>query len=471
MDKYSRLGKNTLLVFGGNAGAKLIGLLMLPLYTRWLSVDDYGITDILGVYVSLLLGIISCCIGEALFIFPKGVDEKKKTEYFSSGICFLVLSMLLTAAIFFIISFISKKNGWINTFTNHIWIIYGMIACSIAQQITQQFTRSLDKMVVYSVTGIVVTLCTAGFAFLFIPKYGVYGYVLSTILASLTGATYSFLFSGAYRYLRFNFVSKTKCLEMLKYSIPLIPNGIMWWLVGALNRPIMEANVGLYGVGLYAVANKFPSIISTLFVVFGTSWQISVLEEFGKPGYKDFFNKVFRLIFTALFLILIVLTLSSELLIDIFADEKFHEAWKYLPILAFGVILSNVSGMAGSNFSASRESKYYFYSSVWGAVVAIAMNFILIPLWGLYGAAISVVISYLAMSVSRIAYSWKYVEITCIPNLLINIILVIALIIVVITEQPIWLIYLVAIGVTGWLLISNRDLGILVMERIKSMKK
>jgi O-antigen/teichoic acid export membrane protein len=48
MNKYRRLGKNTLFVFIGNASSKLIGLLMLPFYTRWLSVEDYGTTDIIG---------------------------------------------------------------------------------------------------------------------------------------------------------------------------------------------------------------------------------------------------------------------------------------------------------------------------------------------------------------------------------------------------------------------------------------
>lgn len=52
MGKYSRLGKNILLVFIGNVGSKLIGLLMLPFYTRWLSVEDYGVTDVISVYVS-----------------------------------------------------------------------------------------------------------------------------------------------------------------------------------------------------------------------------------------------------------------------------------------------------------------------------------------------------------------------------------------------------------------------------------
>ena len=57
MNKYKRLGKNTLLVFIGNAGSKLIGLVMLPFYTSWLSVEDYGVTDIINVYVSFWLAL------------------------------------------------------------------------------------------------------------------------------------------------------------------------------------------------------------------------------------------------------------------------------------------------------------------------------------------------------------------------------------------------------------------------------
>lgn len=86
MGKYSRLGKNTILVFMGNAGSKLIGLVMLPFYTRWLSVEDYVLTDILSVYTTLLIGMVSCCIGESLFIFPKNVDDKEKKAYFSTRI-------------------------------------------------------------------------------------------------------------------------------------------------------------------------------------------------------------------------------------------------------------------------------------------------------------------------------------------------------------------------------------------------
>lgn len=100
MGRYSRLGKNTLLVFIGNAGAKLIGLLMLPFYTRWLSVADYGVTDIITIYVTFLMSIVTCCIAESIFIFPKDAETEQQKRYFSSGIAFLSVSFCVTALCF-----------------------------------------------------------------------------------------------------------------------------------------------------------------------------------------------------------------------------------------------------------------------------------------------------------------------------------------------------------------------------------
>jgi O-antigen/teichoic acid export membrane protein len=147
------------------------------------------------------------------------------------------------------------------------------------------------------------------------------------------------------------------------------------------------------------------------FAMFIQSWQISVLEEFGKNGYSDFFNRIFRLVITGLIFCLFIISIASKVLIYIFTTEDYYEAWRYVPILTLGVVLSCTSGLAGSSFSAARESKYYFYSSVWGALTSILCNLLLIPRFGILGAAISVPISFAVMAVSRIAYGWKYVKI------------------------------------------------------------
>ena len=256
MARYSRLGKNTVLVFIGNAGSKLVGLLMLPFYTRCLSVEDYGTTDIINVYVTFLLSIVSCCIAESIFIFPKGQTYEKQREFLSSGLAFLIIAFLVTGIIFAGVSIVADCYSIENSFTQNIWLIYALLIAQLSQQLFQQFARSIDRIMVFSVAGIVLTVGTALFSFFFIPRLGVVGFVLSLVLANWVTTAYSLFCSTAYRFISLPAISWERCREMLKYSIPLIPNGVMWWLVSALNRPIMEANLGMHAIGLFAVANK-----------------------------------------------------------------------------------------------------------------------------------------------------------------------------------------------------------------------
>jgi O-antigen/teichoic acid export membrane protein len=439
--KYHRLGKNTLLIFIGNAGAKLIGLLMLPFYTRWLSVEDYGTTDIISVYVSLLLGIATACIADAVFVFPKDQEVEKQKSYFSSGLFFAFCSLSMTAFLFMGIRILFAYYGMSNSFTNNIWFVYGLLVSNFLQQYMQQFIRSIDKMKVYSTTGIIVTVSTAVCSFFFIPRWGVFGYVLALIFANLLGMIYSFCFSSACRYFSIVSIKKSICKEMLKYSVPLIPNGMMWWLVGALNRPLMEKYLGMHAVGIFAVANKFPGIMSLFFSLFGVSWQISVLEEFGKKGYMNFFNIVFRIVVTGLFFLFFVITFCSKLIVKIFAAVDFYEASRYISVLTLGIILSSISSLAGSNFSATRESKYFFYSSIWGAIFSVIGNLLLIPRLGIMGASIAVPLSFMAMAVSRILYGWRYVQIKNVSLYLVMLLIALGTIVIMLYIQSIWLKY------------------------------
>ena len=471
MGKYSRLGKNTLLVFIGNVGSKLIGLLMLPFYTHWLSVEDYGTTDIITVYVTFLMGIITCSISEAIFIFPKGQELAEQKKYFSSGIIFSSISFSITALIFSFLNAISIRYNLHNSFFENIWLIYGMLISMILQQFIQQFARSIDKMLTYSITGIVLTGSTALLSFLFIPLWGVNGYVLSIIAANMIAAFYSILFSKGYHYFSIHAISINSCKEMLKYSIPLIPNGIMWWLVSAFNRPIMETYLGMHSIGIFAVSNKFPGLLSMIFTVFISSWQISVLEEFGKKGYEMFFNQVFRFVIISLIFIFICISLCSKLLVTIFASNEYFDAWEYIPILTLGAIFSCISGFIGSTFSATRESKYFFYSSVWGAVVSVLLNFIIIPIAGLWGAAISILFSFAVVSISRIWYGWKYVRILHLWKYCGMIGLCILFIISINMVTQFYINMIIALIITITVLLINKDLLQFIMNKISIYRK
>lgn len=411
MNKYKSLLSNTLLVFGGNIGSKLITLFMMPMYTRWLSVEGYGLTDLLTIYVTLLFSIVSFCIPDALFIFPCGVSRNEQKKYFSSGLSFNALSIFFTFFLFLTLDIISGLYNWHNSFVDNIWFIYIMLITQIFQQQCQQYSRSLNRMTIYSLTGLIYTISFALYSIMFIRAFGVSGYVISISLANITSAFYCFFSVKGSQYICLTSVSRNAIKEMLAYSMPLIPNSIMWWLVNALNRPIMEASLGMHDIGIYAVANRFPGLITMVFSVFATSWQMSVIDEFKKDGFEHFYNNVLKAVFLIIILVLICLTFSSKLIVQLFADSNFYESWKYIPLLSFGTFLSCLSTFTGVVFSAARKSKYYLYSSVWGAVVSLLFNYLLIPRYGLWGTCISVVLSFVAIVLARVYYSRDYVSI------------------------------------------------------------
>lgn len=120
-------------------------------------------------------------------------------------------------------------------------------------------------MSVFSFTGIIQTFTTAGLSIAFIPRFGVYGFVVATIVSNLATALFTFFYSKSYEYLSVTNIQLKSLKELLQFSIPLIPTAVLWWLVSGLNRPLLEQYAGLFALGLMAVASKLPTIMNLVF--------------------------------------------------------------------------------------------------------------------------------------------------------------------------------------------------------------
>lgn len=401
-NSYKKLTINTLLVFVGKAGGTLIALLMLPLYTRWLSTEEYGRVDLINTYATILLSIASCSIASAIFVIPKKSDEDNQKSYFSSGLLFLIICSAIVILTSFSLGFFPAEGNFI---IYNRWYIAFLTLSMIWQNYSQQFLRALDKMALFSSCGVIQSIAIASLAFIFIPNLGVQGYLLSLIVANFITFIFSFTLSKSYHYISIDNIEKGKLKELLAYSIPLVPNSIMWWLVNGFNRPLMESYLGLSAIGLYAVAMKFPNIINSLSDVFMNAYSISMIEEYGKTTFKAFFNNTFRIVVFFLTMVAVGIIVFSKLIISIFAAPEFFEAWRILPVLTLSSVFSCAASIVGGIFVARRASKYYFYSSIWGAITSVVFTFALIHIWGLLGCAVAVSISFLSMYIARVYYA------------------------------------------------------------------
>ena len=333
MGRNKVLAKNISFVLIGNVGSKLMGFIMLPLYTNWLSPADYGVTDIMGVYAGLLLNVVACDVSDAIFVFPSGATDVEIKKYYSSGFFFQVFCSLLCALAFFLLTFTGAKN----IFFEYIWYVYGILISNLFQKYAQDFCRGINKMSVFSFTGIVQSVSIALFSILLIPRTGVYGFAAAMIIANTMTGIFAFFYSRSYRFLSVFMFDWTYLKRMLKYSIPLIPTAVMWWLVSSLNRPLLEQYVGMFAIGLYAVANKLPNVLNMVFGLFQQAWNITAIEEFAKEDFSVYYNKMFRTVFGMQVLLCMVLVLFSKLFVMLFTSAEYMEAWRYVPLLCLSV--------------------------------------------------------------------------------------------------------------------------------------
>lgn len=405
MNKYKRLLNNSIWNFLGNSGSKLISFILFPFYTKWLGTEGYGFSDLITTYSSLFGGIVTLSLSDAILIFIKNADDKKK--YYSS----IIGAVTTFFVIWLLLSFIFKTFGYNNGFIfENLYYILFVIITNFLQTSSQQMALALDKIKVYAFSGIIYCLLIFFFSWVLIPLYGVIGYIYAMILSNIITALYSVIMTCSWRYLSLTSIRINAILEVLKYSVPLIPNAIMWWLVSSLNRPLLENHLGLSAIGIFAVANKFPAIITMLFSIFSTSWTISVIEEYNKPKFDTFYNTVYKVLFSIIVILSLLLMLFSKWIICIFTPSEFHIAYRYMLILIISSVFSCMASYFGTCFAVVKESKYFFYSTLWGAVTAVIFNYVLIPRFAIYGAAISMLLSFFISAASRYLYSLKFVN-------------------------------------------------------------
>lgn len=410
MNKYQTVTINTLYIGLGTAGSKLIYLLMLPLFTRWLTVDEYGATDTITIYTDVLMSILFLNIADSIFVYPKLAESgEEKRGYFSSGMFFIGVMGVLGALLFWGLDFVVPSSRIGSVFFKYKWLIWGILVTRFLQKYVQGFAKSLDLLKVYSATGVVMTGMIALFSFLLIPRWKVDGYVYAIILAQVVATFYSFFSIRAYSFLSMKAVDWKSLKALLLYGAPLVPNSIMWWLINGFNRPVMEQYLGLAAVGIYAVANRISGIINSASEIFGLAWGNSVLGEYGKDGFERFFNNYLKMMASICFIGCAFLVVFAKEIVFAFSTSAYLGAANYIPFLALGLCFSCLSSSLGGIFAAVKESKYFLYASLGGGLASVCSLMVLMPWLGLYGVAFSMTLSFFVIFVIRWLLANKYV--------------------------------------------------------------
>lgn len=397
MSRESKLMKNTMIIAIGNICTKCISFFMLPLYTSLLSTSEYGTVDMIHVIVSLSVIIMTFQLEQAVFrylIEARGDSEKQK-DYITTTMVFVgtvnVVCITILSIFFRIINY------------QYTFYVIATIVVSIIGAIFLQVTRGLGYTIVYAMGSFISGSLNVILNVLFIAFLGwkVDGMLLAALIANLVSSFYVGLKIKIWTFLQFQNFKICSLKELLKYSIPLIPNTICWWIIKGSDKVVINAFIGVAANGIYSVAYKFPSIFSMITNVFHISWTESTAENIESDDNVVFvqqvMNKTIRIYSTVNISIIAIM----PFVFSFFVSEGFKEAYFYIPLLMTGSLFHSIANLYGSLYTALKKTNEIAKTTFLAAIINLGINIILVKYIGIYAAAVSTVLAYAIITYIR----------------------------------------------------------------------
>ena len=401
-NKY--LIKNTLLFTLGNLGSKLITFFLIPLYTNTLSTTQYGTIDLVATVSTVAIPILTINICESVmrFALDKDADQKQITQigtYIFLCACLFGLLIIPICTLF-------------NQISSYAGLTYFYVISLAASQLYLCDLRGKELLLYYSIGNVLHTLLIAVFniMFLLIFKMEIKGYLLAFIIANLIISLYALIVGKGYKSFTLQRINKKLLVSMSKYSIVLIPNSFMWWIMNSSDRIMVSSMVGIAANGIYAVSYKIPTLVSTLTSIFNQAWSYSAIREDGACDEELYNNRIFKMLIGIVMLIGIGILTFVKPFLSIYVSEEFFSAWKYTPFLIIGYVYLTLGSFMATSYTVHKDSFGYLFSGMFGAVFNIVLNFALIPLIDVYGAAIATCISFFLVFIFRLIHTRKYIK-------------------------------------------------------------
>lgn len=375
---------------------KGINLLMIPLFSSWLSTEDYGSFDLLCTYVSLLIPFITMSSSDAIFRFSVDKDnEKEKKRYISAGFCINAINSFVVCVIIVAIGIFKPWNMAIpfimllltELFNNHL----------------QGFMRALKKLNVYSFSSVITTFGIAVSVTVFVLGFdlGLKGIVYGYTLGYLIGEIVLVLVTRYWRYLDFSLVKTKTVKELIDYAYPLIPNNICWWIINVSDRTFISLFLGSAFNGIYAIAYKIPNFCASIFNVFSISWQEAAVDLLDSDGRNEYYNNVYNRTTSTMISLCGGLLALNYFLFQYIFDIRYYDAKLYSPILITAVIFGSLTQYFGGIQISLKRTKENGLTTMMGAAINVLIDLALINQIGLYAAAISTLVANIAICTIR----------------------------------------------------------------------
>ncbi len=382
----------------GNIFVKLVAFVLIPLYARKLAPNEYGVVAILELMEQLGKTIFAFGLGQSLLRFYTQYKKQNRLDSLIFTIItfvFLVNTLLLGSMYLFPRPFVqqlfSLNAETIFYFRATLLIIMFGVFQAIFITLLQAEERAFTFIIF---TGInFLLLISLNIYKVGVLEQGVRGIVESKLYVAILNMIVVILYFS-YRF-KFRF-SLNLWREITSYGMPFIFVGISLTLLTLADRYILKIFRTMAEVGIYSMAYKFGMILNMVLITpFRQAFFPLMFRLYEDQDTKNLYrNFLTYFLFLGLWFSLGLSILAKEILV-LATSPKYVEGYVIIPLITFSYVLFGIRTILVNALATQKETKVVAYSTMVGALMNLLLNIVFIPIWGIMGAAVATIASYL----------------------------------------------------------------------------
>ena len=408
-DKLKQLARSSVIYGLGNYGVKVVGFLLIPIYTRYLNPSDYGIMSLVSSFGQALFIFLNLGQSTALFRFYYEDDTPAGRERVIAGSLWIVFLIstpltLITLAASTPIASLMLGNPALAGF-----VAIGTVTVACRQLLRLPFAvlRANERDTQYATWSIIRTALSAALAVALVvgAHFGVRGVLLSSLLAE--GTCCVILVPRIAGALRRGWAGP-EMRAQLTFGMALVPGMMAAFVLDLSDRFFLRRYSNLSEVGLYSLGYRFADIISFVVAAVQLAWSQFVFGNRRSPQAKELYSYAATYYLAGmLFLILGLSTLAPEIL-RVMAAPAFERAASVVPIIALAYLCEGLCYIATIGIMLQRKPIIRSAAAILAALVNLALNVLLIPSYGMLGAAWATLAAFMVQMVLQVTVALRY---------------------------------------------------------------
>jgi len=418
LQQILRLGKDSLIYGVGSVVMRFIGLLLLPVFTTYLTPEDYGILAMLAILSMIAQPVFSLGLSAAMgpSYFQGGdLEAKAKTVWTAlaihtvMGVMLVFLAWLLPSQLCRLVM-LDPDNAMLVSLS-----LTGCAITILSTSMTQRvmFEQQAGLYVAITLATAIISLSLSVLLVAFLD-WGVLGMVVAQLAGNLIA--FLALFSVSIRTTKPAF-SRETLLELLRLGFPMVPSFAFLFIITHSNKYLIEWLIGIKAVGVYAIGFNMGMVLSILTSGIATAWYpffMSYIER--QKEVEVLFGKIFTYYVFCCGTICLLFFFFAKPVVILLTKSPFHDAHQIVGWIALSFMFQGAFNFFLPGFYYLKEIKYVTVIQGIAAVVSLAVNYPLISIIGTTGAAIGIAVSNLIMII--LVQFWNTYRKSAYPNIL-----------------------------------------------------